>query len=305
MKEFGQLIVISIIAIIFIPAAITIALGNHQLIGIYTPMTQNEQVNKEKEQVLEQELIGIVAKAMPINYQEEALKVQAIMARSHMALIQKNNSGAQPIPNMSVSEMKELWGNDYGRNYSKIKKAVEDTRDIMITYDNEPVQLVYHLQSAGDTQSSLDIWDIDVPYLQSVESPEDKNAPDLITKKEYSVQEVIKKVNQHYDAPVLEPYGLETQIQIIERTPGGYVKSIQVGNQLMRGDDFRNLLGLRSSCFTCQYSGEYMSVITKGAGHGVGLSQYGANEMARQGKTYREILSHYFPGTTVTQETIK
>ena len=305
MKQFGQLIVISLMAIIFIPAVITITFGNHQLVGTHTSMTQitqKEQANKEKDQMREQQLIGMIAKAIPISYEAEILKVHAIMARSHMALVEGDASKVQAIPTMSVAEMKELWGSDYGKNYAKMKKAVEDTQGIIVTYENQPIQLVYHLQSAGDTQSSLDIWDIEVPYLQSVESLDDQKAPDLITKKEYSSQEIIKKVNQHYNTTVLEPYALETQMQIIERTQGGYVKSIQVGNQLMRGDDFRKLLNLRSGNFICQYDGEYMSVVTKGAGHGVGLSQYGANEMAKRGESYGEILSHYFPDTTLVSE---
>lgn len=302
MKQFGQLIVISIMAIIFIPATITTILGNHELGSSYTPVTQKEQGDREQEQMREQQLIGIIAKAMPISYEAETLKVQAIMARSHMSLVEKDVSKTQSIPHMSMAQMKELWGNDYGKNYSKIKKSVEDTQNMMITYDNQPIQLVYHLQSAGETQSALDIWDTQIPYLKSVESPDDEKAPDFISKKEYSSQEIIKKINQHYGESVLESYGLETQIQIIERTQGGYVKSIQVGNQLMRGDDFRKLLNLRSGNFTCQYDGDYMSVVTKGVGHGVGLSQYGANEMAKQGKDYREILTHYFPGTSITLE---
>lgn len=302
MKELSQLIVISVIAIILLPAIITTTLGNHKLADMYRPTTQKEQEYREEKQKLEQQLIEIIAKAMPITAQEESLKAQVIMARSQLALIGKDPANGEEIPQMSTNEMKELWGSDYKKNYSKIKKAVEDTQGITLTYLGEPIQLVYHLQSAGQTQSSLDIWDIDVPYLQSVESIADEKAPDLITKKEYRAQEVIKKINQHYRESILEPYSLETQIQIIERTQGGYVKSIQVGKQLMRGDDFRKLLNLRSSYFLCQYSGDYMSVTTKGVGHGVGLSQYGANEMAKQGKDYEAILSHYFPGTTLIQE---
>lgn len=300
MKKLGQLIAISLIAIIFIPAGITILLGNDNQLDIYTPMTQKEQEDNDKQQMLEEQLIGIVAKTMPISYEKEALKAQAMIAHSQIILAQQEEGNADSVSYMGIEEMKQLWGNDFNRNYSKIKHAVEETSSMMITYDSEPVQLVYHFQNAGQTQSSLDIWDVEVPYLKNVESPEDEKAPDLVSQKKYSTQELIQKVNQHYNEVVLESYSLETQIQMIERTQGGYVKSIQVGSQLMKGDDFRKLLNLKSSCFAFQYNGDEIIVVTKGMGHGVGLSQYGANEMAKRGETYDEILQYYFPGTIIT-----
>ncbi len=288
--------VTALIGIILIPAAITIILGNNKPLGTYTPMIQSEEESKEKEILLQEQLIAIVAKEIPIDYQEEALKSQVIMARSY--IVSTNN---QALSYMTRDEMKRLWGNDYNSNYSRIKKAVEDTENMVITYKGEPVQPVYHLQSAGVTQSPMDIWDLDVPYLESVESEWDAIAPDLTQEKEYSFQEVIEKINNRYNVTVLQPYDLETQIQIIERTPGGYVKSIQVGNHLMSGDDLRKILDLKSSCFTMEYNNSYVNIITKGIGHGVGLSQYGANQMAKQGKSSQEILKHYFPKTSIQQ----
>ena len=302
LKKLGQLIAISLIAIIFIPAGITILLGNNNQLDTYIPVTQKEQEDNEKQRILEAQLIGIVAKTIPISYEKEALKAQAMIARSQIILAQQEGGNKGPVSYMSIEEMKQLWGNDFNRNYSKIKYAVEETNSMVITYDGEPVQLVYHLQNAGQTQSSLDIWDIEVPYLKNVESPEDEKALDLASQKKYSTQELIQKINQHYNAVILESYNLETQIQIIERTQGGYVKSIQVGNQLMKGDDFRKILNLKSSCFTFQYSADEIIVVTKGMGHGVGLSQYGANEMAKRGKTYDQILQYYFPGISITDK---
>lgn len=289
-------------AIIFIPAGITILLGNNNQLDMNAPVTQKEQEENEMQQMLNEQITGIVAKTMSINYEKEALKAQAVIAYSQIILAQQDTKDHESISYMSIEEMKQLWGSNFKRNYSKIKKAVEETDNMMLTYDSDPVQLVYHLQNTGQTQSSLDIWDIDVPYLKNVESLEDQKAPNLVNQKKYSTQEVIQKINQYYNNTVLESYCLETQIQIIERTKGGYVKSIQVGNQLMRGDDFRKVLNLKSSCFTFQYSGNEMMVVTKGVGHGVGLSQYGANEMAKKGKTYNEILQHYFPGTIITNK---
>lgn len=290
MKKLGQLILFTVISIIFIPAVITIILGNNKPINENILISEKEQESKEKEIQSQEQLIGIVAKAMPIKYEEEAIKVQVIMARSYIAHLK-----GQMVPYMSIEEMKNQWGNDYNKNYTKIKTAVEDTKNIIMIYNDEPIQPVYHLQNTGMTQTPLDIWDLDVPYLESVESSWDEVAPDLVQEKEYSNQDLINKINGNYSKPAIEPYSLETQIQIIERTQGGYVKSIQVGNQLMNGDEFRKLLDLKSSCFVMNYHNNKVTFITKGVGHGVGLSQYGANQLAKEGKKAEEILKYYFP----------
>lgn len=296
LKKIGQLMITAMIAIILIPAMITMILGNNNG-QVYSPKTPQEQESKKKEMESQEQLIGMVAKEIPMTYEEEALKTQVVMARSYIG-----SMASKSLSYMSLEELKDLWGNDYDKNYSRIQKAIEDTKNIVITYNNEPVQPVYHLQNAGITQTPVDIWDLDVPYLESVESKWDEVAPDLIKEKEYSSQELINKINEQYDEPILQPYSLETQIQIIERTLGGYVKSIQVGNQLMSGDDFRKLLDLRSSCFKMTYDNAQVTITTKGVGHGVGLSQYGANQMAKEGKSYEEILKYYFPKTIIKQQ---
>lgn len=297
MKRIGQLLVTALIAIIFIPAAITLILGNNTQTEGYSLMTKKEEESQEKERESLEQLIGIVAKEIPITYEDESLKAQVVMARSYIA-----SSTNKTLSYMSQEELKKLWAKDYTRNYAKIQEAVEATKNRVITYNNEPVQPVYHLQSAGITQTATDIWDLDVPYLESVESKWDEMAPDLTKEKEFSSQEIINKINEAYNDTVLELHGLETQIQIIERTQGGYIKSIQVGNLLMSGDEFRKLLDLRSSCFRIDYNNGQVTFTTKGLGHGVGLSQYGANEMAKEGKDFEEILKHYFPKTTIQEQ---
>ena len=294
MRWIGKFLATAIIAIIFIPAAITIILGNNKGGGIHSQISENEQISIEKEKLSKEQLIGIVAKEIPMDYESEALKTQVIMARSYIAAT--NN---QSLPYINKEDMKKMWGSDYQKNYAKIEQAVEDTKNMVLTYKDEAIQSVYHLQSAGITQSPIDIWNLDVPYLESVESKWDAQDPDLIHEKEYSYTEMINHINDKYSTPALQPYNLETQIQIIERTQGGYVKSIQVGNQLMSGDDFRKLLDLRSSCFAIKYNDNKVKIITKGVGHGVGLSQYGANQMAKEGKGAEEILKYYFPKTII------
>lgn len=288
MRRLGQLLLISMVAIILAPAVITVLLGNNE-IGEYNPIAQVQQVNSEEDKVLQERIIGIVAKEIPITYEIEALKAQAIIVRSQ----------SQSPQHITKEEMKQLWGGDYNKNYSKIRRAVEETQGMVITYDNQPVQVAYHMLNPGFTQSSRDIWGVETPYLQEVESSWDAKSPDLINEKVYAIEEVIEKLTNEYPDLILEPYSLETQIQIIERTKTGYVKEIQVGNKLMSGDTFRRILNLKSGCLALKYENTNIRFITKGVGHGVGLSQYGANEMAKEGKSYNEILKHYFPDVDI------
>ena len=288
---------VAIMGIMVIPVAITVLLGNNNPLSEYVAVSQNEQESIEKESLSQERIIGIVAREMPIDYAEEALKTQVIMARSYIA--SKKN---EDLSYLSTDEMKTLWANHYDENYAKLKKAVQETKNIVVSYNNEPVQPLYHAQSAGITQNPLDIWDLEIPYIESVESSWDRLDPDLMKEKDYKTQTFIQMVNEKYSTPVLLPYNLETQIQIIERTQGGYVKSIQVGNQLISGEEFRKLLGLRSSCFLIEYNSEGVRITTKGMGHGVGLSQYGANAMAKEGKTAEEILKYYFPKADIGRQ---
>lgn len=288
---------VAIIGIILIPAAITIGLGNNNQGKGHRLIDQHQEESIDKQEEAQEQLIGMVAKAVPITYEEETLKAQVIMARSYI-----QSTKAQTIQSMSIDEMKQLWGSDYNKNYDKLKMAVQTTKNIILTYNNEPIQPIYHWQSAGITQDPLDVWELEVPYLSSVESKWDTLSPDLIKEKQYSIEEFINTINDYYTTPILEAYNLEAQIQIVERGKGGYVKSIQIGNQLMGGEDFRKLLDLRSSCFAIAYNEGQVKITTKGIGHGVGLSQYGANEMAKEGKDFKAILSHYFPKAQINHE---
>lgn len=294
MRKIGQIIIASIVAIILIPGAITAIAGNNMELDKYEFTDNKTHKSTEEEQLSQERLIGIVAKEIPIKHHEEAIKSQVVIARSYIAL-----GKGQEKACMTVDEMKEIWGSDYKKNYTKIQKAVEDTKNLILTYNNEPIQAVYHMQSAGITQDPMEVLGLEIPYIESVESSWDEKSTDLLREKTYSQEDISNKVNQKWGDSILEPYDLEAQIQIIERTRGGYVKSIQVGSILMSGEEFKNTLGLRSSCFMIEYQGRHVRIITKGLGHGVGLSQYGANEMAKEGKDYKEILKYYFPKADV------
>ncbi|NLI89425.1 MAG: SpoIID/LytB domain-containing protein [Epulopiscium sp.] len=297
MKKLGQIIIASIVAIILIPGAITAVVGNNMELDKYELLDEKKQESIEGEQLSQERLIGIVAKEIPIEHHEEAIKSQVVMARSYIAL-----GKGQEKAYMTIDEMKEIWGNNYRKNYTKIQKAVEDTKNLILTYNNEPIQAVYHMQSAGITQDPMEVLGLEIPYIESVESRWDEKSIDLLKEKTYSQEDISNRVNQKLGEPILEAYDLEAQIQIIERTKGGYVKSIQVGSKLMSGEEFKNTLGLRSSCFMIEYQGKQVRIISKGLGHGVGLSQYGANEMAKEGKDYKEILKHYFPKADINYQ---
>ena len=168
-----------------------------------------------------------------------------------------------------------------------------------MVYEDEPIEAVFHSTSAGVTQSAQEVWSLDLPYLQSVESVEDVKAPSFIQQVEFTSEEFLNRITECLPEIVIAKENIGKQIQIIERSSSGYVKQVQIGNQILSGQDIRNILGLASNHFTLEQEGDNLTFITQGYGHGVGMSQYGAHFMAEEGKTYKEILQHYYQGIRI------
>ena len=163
-----------------------------------------------------------------------------------------------------------------------------------MVYNGEPILAVFHAISSGKTESAANIWSNDEPYLKSVESPMDFEAENY--EFEYSIPEnvVISKLQKQKPNLVVAKGGLVNQVQIIEKSDAGYIIKIQIGNELFSGREIREILGLRSSDFNIKQDGENVIFVTKGYGHGAGMSQYGANCLAKEGKNYKEILEYYY-----------
>lgn len=243
---------------------------------------------------LEEYVLGVVGAEMPASFNIEALKAQAILARTYALKSIKNGKKLTDTVSTQAykdnSELQKLWKNDYTKYYEKIKKAVNQTKGKVILYNNEYIDAVYHSTSNGKTENSKNVWKNILPYLVSVDSSWDKNV------KSYK-KETIFEINEFCNIlklDVEEPITYE-----IIHNETGRVRQITINNKTFSGTEFRNLLKLRSTDFEIEINDEKVKVTTYGYGHGVGMSQYGANEMAKQGYSYIQILKHYYTGVVI------
>ena len=203
------------------------------------------------------------------------------------------------IRDRGEEEAAQSWGMATAVYEEKIRLAVAETDGEVVLYDNAPVLAVFHSSSAGATRPSGEVWTQDLPYLQSVPSPEgEDNVPNYHSKETFTLTEFKERFIASYPTANLSgtPSNWFTNIQ---QTENGSVTSLQVGGVSLTGGELRTLLGLRSAAFTISFTDSEVVFSVTGYGHGVGMSQYGANVLAQEGKSYREILTHYYVGTTV------
>lgn len=301
--------IIILIVILLVPALITVFYSQ-------TPLEVKEEADsgrslrlkiEETGEVktidLEKYIEGVVAAEMPASYNIEALKAQAVAARTYT--YRKLITGTKIMSSdyrvgqayLTEEQLKSRWGEHYLDYMSKVKKAVGDTEGQILVYNDEPIEAVYHAISAGKTQGSQDIWNFELPYLTSVESPFDLEASQYETSFNLTDSEARKLLLQAKSSISLTDDPLVTQMKVIGRNAGGYIIKAQVGNIIMTGEELRNAFGTRSSNMQIAQKGDVVTITTRGYGHGVGMSQNGANEMAKNKKNYEEILTHYYVGT--------
>lgn len=238
---------------------------------------------------LENYVIGVVAGEMPALFQDEALKAQAVAARSYVLSKEKDGNYVVSASTsdqvfLTSYEMKEKWQNDYDEYYNKILNAVKKTTGEVLTKDNKILKAFYFSMSNGYTENSKDVFGEDL--TQSVESPFEISLSNFEIVKEFSKSELLEKLG-------VDNLNIENQ-QISETK---HTSSIIIGGKKFSGIEVRKLLNLRSTDFEIKQVGENFNIITRGYGHGVGMSQYGANELAKSGKSYKEILAYYYKNT--------
>lgn len=254
-------------------------------------------------------LVGVVAAEVPVAFQPEALKAQTVAARTYL---QRSLSGTSKHENadicsspdccqayISYDELEEKWGAHYDEYIKIIKAAVSETDGEYLTYDGEPAMAVFHSSSDGQTEDSDAIWG-DYPYLVSVSSPEtEKDVPNYVstlTLRDIDFRDTILYLKPEADMTA----EADDWIEKTENNASGRVASMTIGGVEFSGKELRELFSLRSTAFEITHeNGEFIFTVT-GHGHGVGMSQYGANVMAKNGADYKDILSHYYPGTVLT-----
>lgn len=254
-------------------------------------------------------LFGVVCAEMPASFHEEALKAQAVAARTYtISKMNKNipehksadvcddinHCKAYISENELIDKYGESWTKEY---YPKIKDAVLKTDGIIATYSGEPINAVFHSTSSGMTENSKDVWSGDVPYLVSVVSEGEEESPRFSDSVKFSKDEFINRITKSGKNPTFSS-DCSNWIGEITKNESGSIKNIKIGGVDFKGTEIRELLGLRSTNFEI-IIGENITVSTKGNGHGVGMSQYGANYMAKHGYTYEQILKKYYTGVNI------
>ncbi len=265
-------------------------------IGTVSQTPTVSEADTKKDIMDEETLIGIMAKEIPNTNELEALKADAVAIRTYMArrILGLQSKGA--IVGYTRDEMIELWGKDnFYDTYALYKEAVDETKCEIMMYNNVPIEAVFHKASSGKTRSAKDAYNEDIPYLQSVDSVKDT----ITNQKEISYKDATALIKNKY--PDYKGETVQNQIQVISKDDAGYVNSVQVGNITLTGDEVRSLFGLQSAAFKIYFKDNSLLFDIKGEGSGIGLSLNGANELAKAGMGYEDILKLYFTGVDLEE----
>lgn len=258
-------------------------------------------------------ICGVIAAEMPVQYDVQAIKAQAVACYTY-AFTKRQNERATPSADMKGADIsdspdthqgyindakaKEKWGSHYEEYKKKVADAVNEVLGQVIVYDGKPILAAYHCISSGVTEDAKILWGEEISYLKSVKSPGDMLSPEFKT--------VVKVTKDEFTAAVKGLKGIELNpddpskwVGDAQTTNAGTVSSIKIGSGSASGLAVRDAFHLRSPCFTVAYKEGTFTFTVKGYGHGVGMSQYGADYMARQGSTYVEILKHYYTGVDI------
>lgn len=256
-------------------------------------------------------LTGSVAAEMPPSYHSEALKAQAAVCYTYVMKAKTENKNEEKLPDnadisddsakhqgyMPLPARKEKFSDGFEAAEEKIASAVGEVIGKGIFYGDSLIIAAYHAISGGKTESSENIWGGEIDYLRSVQSPGDRLSPDYSSEAAFTVSEFKEKISAAGDVNLSDDPS--EWIGSPERTAAGTVKSIPIGGKAFSGMEIRNIFGLRSPHFTVEYSDSGFLFKVSGYGHGCGMSQYGADYMARQGASWQDIIRHYYPGVTI------
>jgi stage II sporulation protein D len=266
----------------------------------------------------EEYIKGVVAGEMPAKFEEEALKAQSVAARTYaISKIIAYNNGYRPEEHpeaplcntihdqvwYSEEKLLELHGKEWvDKLFPKIEQAVDNTKGEIISYDGQIIsEPLFHSSSGGMTEASEEVFASAEPYLRPVESPYETASPSVKDNFKISIEDFIKKLNGKYSNINITKENIEKRIELLERTSTGRVDKLKIGTITMTGRELRELFGFNSTNFTITINKDKNEVIieTLGNGHGVGMSQWGANGMAEKGSDYKEILKHYYTGVEI------
>lgn len=261
---------------------------------------------------IDQYLYGVVSAEMPANYEIEALKAQSVVARTYTLYQMMNSSGKHGEADIcddstccqawiSKEDRLAKWDENLREsNWNKIVKAVDSTQGEIITYNGKPIDAFFHANSGGKTETAINVWGgTNFPYLQSVQTSGEDAYSGYNSEVELTKDELLNKLKEkHPDTQI--NFDEQDAIKIIEYTESGRVRTIKFGNTEIAGTEARTLFGLKSTNFSFEINGDTIKFIVIGYGHGVGMSQTGADSMAKTGSNYKEIIKHFYTGVEIT-----
>lgn len=306
MKRFFGIIICIVIITVVLPLIIVAVMGgiadnsqkDEDLIKVY--FTDEDEV---KEINTAQYLVGVVAAEMPADFDIEALKAQAVAARTYMlyhaSKVSEHKDGAVVCTDYShcqawVNPVDKITDKDL---LKKVQKSVRETGGEVITYNGELINSVFFSTSSGKTENAADVWGREFDYLVSVVSEGEENSPNFQSEYTISIEEAKNKISENVDGVDFSKGIFGNTI----RSDAGGIKTIETGGVVIAGTQLRNIFSLNSTNAEIEINDGNITFKVKGYGHGVGMSQYGAEAMACDGKNYKEILKHYYTDCEISQ----
>lgn len=300
-------IILFTIILIFIPFFIVNILGINEIEEIELKYINNINVrvkrlatNEIQIVPLEEYIVGVLAGEMPVYFELEALKAQAVASRSYvLKRLEYNKDSEYDVVDSVLNQvylddnyLKEAWGKDYVVNINKLRTAVNQTIDEYLEYDGEIIDALFFSTSNGYTEDASIVFNLELPYLKSVESKWDAQTSSVFnSQKTMSLQEFYEKLGLEYKK--------QLSFNVLERSDTNRIIKLAINGNMLNATDVYNKLGLRSTDFNLTQVGTNVVIDTKGYGHGVGMSQYGALGMAKEGYNYMQILEYYYSGAEI------
>lgn len=283
--------------------------ANYEYKNYGTIKLLHHKTGEVEEIALDTYLYGVVSAEMPADYELEALKAQAVVARTY-TIYKINNKKHENADICDDSTCCQAWVSKEDRlarweenkresNWQKIEQCVNETKGKIITYENKPINAFFHANSGGTTELPVNVWGgSDFPYLQVVETAGEEGYNQYASEAEFSQDEVIEKLKSKYEDIQID-FSKDDEIQILEHTDSNRVKTVKFGNHELSGVESRTIFGLKSTNFEITKNENKIKFTVKGYGHGVGMSQTGADSIAKQGKNYEEIIHHFYSNVEI------
>lgn len=296
MKKKIDTLLTLVIIVVLLPLFVTIICQRMQLEQVIYGEFETECTKQQASEDIEAQVVGIAAKEIGAGAGEQAILAQCVIARTNLydALAHHTDEPA----GLTIDEMQTLWGEDFETIYQRFEECVAQTRDEVLMWNGDYIYAAYHAISAGRTRDMTELSEeIKMPYLTEQECLSDTTAEGYLAVTYCTKEDFLKMCQENFPEAGISDL---LQIEVQSRDAAGYVGEIKAGNETYLGEEFRTRLGWNSACFTITEIDGKVRVVTKGLGHGFGLSQNEAAHMAEEGESYQEILEYFFPGAELT-----